>query len=38
MGHLDLLGDFDLYDPVATGYETDTAIFSTDGDGHSYAR
>ncbi len=38
MGHLDLLQDFDLFDPVASGYETDLVIHSRDSDGHSYAR
>lgn len=38
MGHLDLLQGFDLFDPVATGYETDIVINSTDSDGHIYAR
>ena len=38
MGHLDLVQGSVLFDPVATGYETDTVINTTDSDGHTYAR
>lgn len=38
LGHFHLLPSSGLFDPVATGYETDTVINTTDSDGHTYAR
>ena len=38
LGQLEHLQGAGLFDPVATGYETDTIIRSTDSDGHTYAR